>query len=56
MTYLADGDRYLVFAAKRGADRHPDRYPNLTARPDVRIEVGDQTLDVHTEELPDPTP
>ncbi len=51
MMYLQDGDRYLVFASKAGADTHPDWYHNLKAHPDVRIEVGDGTLDVHAEEL-----
>jgi len=26
MMYLADGDRYLVFASKAGSDRNPDWY------------------------------
>lgn len=51
MTYLADGERYLVFASKAGADRHPDWYWNLRARPHARIEVGDQVLDVEVKEL-----
>jgi deazaflavin-dependent oxidoreductase (nitroreductase family) len=42
MMYLADGDRYLVFASKRGSDRNPDWYWNLRAQPHARIEVGDQ--------------
>lgn len=51
MMYLAEGDRYLVFASKLGADCHPDWYHNLNAQPDVRIEIGDHTLNVHAEEL-----
>jgi deazaflavin-dependent oxidoreductase (nitroreductase family) len=51
MMYLADGDRYLVFASAAGADRNPAWYWNLTANPDVSIEVGDQHLDVHAVEL-----
>jgi deazaflavin-dependent oxidoreductase (nitroreductase family) len=51
MMYLRDRDRFLVFASKSGADTNPDWYHNLLAHPDVRIEVGDETLDVHAEEL-----
>jgi deazaflavin-dependent oxidoreductase (nitroreductase family) len=29
-----------VFASKAGADRHPDWYRNLVARPTVSVEVG----------------
>jgi deazaflavin-dependent oxidoreductase (nitroreductase family) len=49
--YLKDGERYLVFASKAGADTHPDWYTNLKAHPDVKIEVGDQTIDVRAEEV-----
>jgi len=52
MMYLADGDRFLVFASKAGAPDNPDWYHNLKANPDVTIEVGDDTVDVRAEELP----
>ncbi|MET0451837.1 MAG: nitroreductase family deazaflavin-dependent oxidoreductase [Mycobacterium sp.] len=51
MMYLADGDRYLVFASAAGADRNPAWYWNLIANPDVSIEVGDERLDVHAVEV-----
>lgn len=51
MMYLADGDAYLVFASKAGSDRNPDWYWNLRANPDVRIEVGSETIEVHASEL-----
>jgi deazaflavin-dependent oxidoreductase (nitroreductase family) len=51
MMYLADGDRYLVFASKAGSDRNPDWYWNVLAHTDVRIEVGDETLEVRATEL-----
>jgi deazaflavin-dependent oxidoreductase (nitroreductase family) len=51
MMYLKDGDRYMVFASKGGADTNPDWYHNLKAHPDVQIEVGDDTVDVRAEEL-----
>ena len=49
--YLKDGDRYMVFASKAGADTHPDWFHNLKANPDVQIEVGDEKLDVHADEI-----
>jgi deazaflavin-dependent oxidoreductase (nitroreductase family) len=49
--YLKDGERYLVFASKGGADVNPDWYHNLKANPDVQIEVGDETLDARAEEI-----
>jgi deazaflavin-dependent oxidoreductase (nitroreductase family) len=49
--YLADGDRYLVFASKAGSDRNPDWYWNLKASPDVTIEAGDDTIAVRATEL-----
>lgn len=52
MMYLADGDRYLVFASKAGAPTNPDWYHNLRANPDCTIEVGDDTFEVHAEVLP----
>jgi len=52
--YLKDGERYLVFASKGGADTHPDWYLNLLAYPDTQIEVGDETIDVHAEDIKGP--
>jgi len=51
MMYLKDGDRYLVFASKGGADTNPDWYINIKAHPDAQIEVGDETIDVRAEEV-----
>jgi len=52
--YLKDGDRYLVFASKGGADTNPDWYHNLKAHPNVKIEVGNGTIDVRAEEITGP--
>ncbi len=46
LAYLADGDRYVIFASKGGAPVNPDWYHNLKAHPDVQIEVGAQSLPV----------
>ena len=43
--YLKNGNRYLVFASKGGADTNPDWYYNIKAHPDVQIEVGDETME-----------
>jgi deazaflavin-dependent oxidoreductase (nitroreductase family) len=50
LVYLADGDRYVIFASKGGAPVHPGWYHNLKAGPNVSIEVGTDTLDVVAEE------
>lgn len=49
--YLKDGERYLIFASKGGADTHPDWFRNLIAHPDVQIEVGDDTIYVRAVEV-----
>jgi deazaflavin-dependent oxidoreductase (nitroreductase family) len=51
MMYLKDGNRFLVFASKGGADTSPDWYYNLKAHPDVQIEVGDKVISVHSTEI-----
>ena len=51
LVYLADGDRYLVFASKGGAPQNPGWYYNLKATPEVSIEVGSETIPVLAEEL-----
>lgn len=38
--YLADGDRYVIFASKAGAPKHPGWYHNLVANPEVGGEAG----------------
>ena len=44
LTYLPDGDRYLVTAGNAGADSHPAWYHNLAANPDVAVEVGTEAF------------
>lgn len=51
MMYMADGERYLVFASAAGRDQNPAWYWNLIANPDASIELGDDTIDVHAVEL-----
>ena len=49
--YLKDGHRYLVFASKGGAPTNPDWYHNLKKYPEVKIEVGNETIEVRAEEI-----
>jgi deazaflavin-dependent oxidoreductase (nitroreductase family) len=51
LVYLADGDRYVIFASKGGAPNNPGWYHNLKAGPDVSIEVGTETLAAVAEEV-----
>ncbi len=46
VAYLSDGGRYVVFASKAGAPTNPGWYHNLKAHPNVKIEVGSDTIDV----------
>ena len=50
LTYLQDGDTYVVFASKGGAPTHPDWFNNLTADAAVVVEVGDERFE--TEAVP----
>ncbi|SOD70729.1 deazaflavin-dependent oxidoreductase (nitroreductase family) [Jatrophihabitans sp. GAS493] len=54
MMYLADGDKFYVFASKAGADTNPDWYHNLTAHPEASIEVGTDKVDVTAAEVTGP--
>ena len=40
LIYGRDGDRYLVVASKGGSRTHPLWYLNLTANPEVQVQVG----------------
>jgi len=45
LTYLPDGDRYIVTAGNAGSDRHPAWFYNLAANPGVTIEAGTEAFD-----------
>jgi deazaflavin-dependent oxidoreductase (nitroreductase family) len=45
LVYLPDGDRYVVFGSKAGADTHPAWYYNLLANPRVKVEVGAESFE-----------
>jgi deazaflavin-dependent oxidoreductase (nitroreductase family) len=46
LVYLADGDRWLIFASKAGAPTSPDWFHNLVANPEASIEVGTDNIAV----------
>jgi deazaflavin-dependent oxidoreductase (nitroreductase family) len=46
LLYVRDGDAYVVVASKGGAPRHPGWFHNLTARPNVEIQVGRERIPV----------
>ncbi|MGC9668610.1 nitroreductase family deazaflavin-dependent oxidoreductase [Planosporangium sp. 12N6] len=45
LIYGRDGDRYVVVASKGGHPEHPDWYRNLTADPNVRVQVLGEKFD-----------
>jgi deazaflavin-dependent oxidoreductase (nitroreductase family) len=45
MMYLDREGHLYVFASKAGADTHPDWYRNLSANPEVRVELGTDVFD-----------
>lgn len=51
LAYLMDDGRYVVFATKGGAPRHPAWYHNLKAHPQVTIEVGTETIQATASEV-----
>jgi deazaflavin-dependent oxidoreductase (nitroreductase family) len=44
LTYVPDGDRYVVTAGNAGSDRHPAWYHNLMANPEATVEVGSEAF------------
>lgn len=51
LMYLADGNRWLVFASNAGGAKHPDWYLNVLAHPTATAEVGTQTVRVQARVL-----
>jgi F420H(2)-dependent quinone reductase len=40
LLYIRDGDAYVVIGSKGGDPRHPGWFHNLSAAPDVEIQIG----------------
>ena len=51
MVYRPDGERYIVFATMAGAPKNPSWYYNLSANPDVTVEVGTERFTAIATEL-----
>ena len=45
LTYMPDGDRYVVTAGNAGSDGHPAWYYNLIANPEVTVEAGTEVFE-----------
>lgn len=54
LVYMADGDKYVVFASKGGAPSDPHWYRNVVANPEVTIEVGTETKSATATIAPQP--
>jgi deazaflavin-dependent oxidoreductase (nitroreductase family) len=50
LVYLPDGDDFVIFASKGGANTNPDWFHNLRANPETTIEVGTDTVRVKARE------
>lgn len=46
VSYVQDGDRYLIVASKAGAPTNPAWYHNLVAAPTATVELGADTFEV----------
>ena len=53
LTYMADGDRFVLVASNGGADRHPAWWLNLKRDPHAAVQVGPRTLAVVAHEADD---
>jgi F420H(2)-dependent quinone reductase len=47
LTYLRDGDDFVLVASKGGHPRNPAWYHNLRAHPDTTVQVGSSRRAVH---------
>jgi deazaflavin-dependent oxidoreductase (nitroreductase family) len=50
LTYMADGENYVLVASNGGADRHPIWWLNLRKNPRAEVQVGSRTLKVEAVE------
>ena len=50
LLYLQDGERVVVVASKGGMDQHPLWYLNVSANPDVEVQIGNdvRAMRAHT--------
>ena len=50
LLYMRDGDRVVLVASQGGLPRHPSWYHNITADPEVTIQIGKQVLRMRAHE------
>ena len=50
LTYLEDGDAYVVIGSFLGEPRHPGWVHNLRARPDAAVQIGARRIAVRAHE------
>ena len=46
LTYMAEGERFVLVASNGGANRHPAWWLNLERNPRATVQVGARTIDV----------
>lgn len=51
LVYQPVNDKHAIFASKAGAPTNPDWYHNIVANPDVKVEVGTETVNLHARVL-----
>lgn len=54
LLYVADGERWVIAASNAGDDRPPAWWLNLSARPEARIQVGRERVEVVARRVPEP--
>ncbi|MGI9328272.1 MAG: nitroreductase/quinone reductase family protein [Pseudomonadales bacterium] len=54
LAYLADNERFIVFASYAGASSNPPWYYNLITNPSVVVEVGTERFDATASVLDEP--
>jgi deazaflavin-dependent oxidoreductase (nitroreductase family) len=47
LTYLADGDDFVIVASKGGYPKNPAWFHNLRANPDTTVQIGSEHRPVH---------
>lgn len=51
LVYTRDGDRIVLIASKGGAPTHPHWYLNMTANPQVTVELPGETFEARVTEV-----
>ena len=49
VSYIRDGDRYVIVASRGGAPTNPAWYQNLLARPRAVVELGTERFEARSE-------